>query len=175
MKLENVSVVAEIVSAFAVVVSLIFVGLQIRDNTIASQAATLQASVGHDLELLLNVGRTPATARVFFTFRDSPNALDGDELLQGQALFTAAFRAIENLYYQHATGMLSDEVWAAREGLVRSLALSPAADEMLSGSNGVRFSGPFLKYVEEVRSRLICGANDGIWPREARQIVGVRA
>jgi len=97
MKLEKVSVVAETVSAFAVVVSLIFVGLQIRDNTIASQAATLQDSVGYDLQLLVNVGRTPETARVFFTFRDNPKALEGDELLQGQALFTASFRAIENM------------------------------------------------------------------------------
>jgi len=152
MKLEKVSVVAETVSAFAVVVSLIFVGLQIRDNTVASQAATLQDSVGYDLQLLVSVGRTPETARVFFTFRDNPNALEGDERLQGQALFTASFRAIENIYYQHTTGMLSDEAWAAREGLVRSLALSAGADEMLSGPNGVRFSGPFLKYVEEIRS-----------------------
>ena len=152
MKLEKISVVAETVSAFAVVFSLIFVGLQIRDNTTASQAATLQDSVGYDLNVLLNVGRTPETARVFVAFRDNPNTLDGDELLQGQALFTASFRAIENLYYQHETGMLSDEGWAAREGLVRSLALSPGADKMLFGSNGERFGGPFLKYVEEVQS-----------------------
>ena len=60
----------ELIAAIAVVISLIFVGLQIKDNTIATEAATYQDTVAYDIEILLNMGSTPEMARVFFTFRD---------------------------------------------------------------------------------------------------------
>ncbi len=104
----------ELVAAIAVVISLIFVGLQIRDNTIASEAATYQASVAYDVEILLNAGVSPETARVFYTSRDDPDSLNEDELLQGQTLLTATLRHMENLYVQYEAGMLSDEAWANR-------------------------------------------------------------
>ena len=44
--------VAEIIGALAIVVSLVFVGLQIRANTRATQNATYQQSVGYEIEIL---------------------------------------------------------------------------------------------------------------------------
>jgi hypothetical protein len=146
--------VGELIAAIAVVISLIFVGIQIRDNTIASKAATYQETVAYDMQLLLTVGSTPDVARVFFTFVGDPSSLDENEFLQGRSLFTASIRNFENLYVQHEAGMLSDEAWATREPLIRNIILSPGFGDLIRGSTGRNMSGPFFVYAQELRSDL---------------------
>ena len=150
--------VGELIAAIAVVISLIFVGVQIRENTIASKAATYQDSVAYDMEILLSVGSSPDTSRIFFTFRDDPSALDGDEWIQGRTLLTAALRHFENLYLQHDAGMLSDEAWATREALIRNVALSPGFDVIIGGPIGQNFRGSFIEYAARIRNESKGGA-----------------
>ena len=123
--LNKIHQIGELTAAVAVVISLVFVGLQIRDNTVASEAATHQASVAYDLELLLNAGESPATARVYRAYRDEPDSLEGEELLQGETLFIALFRHNENVYLQRRAGMLSEDVWAVREPFLQFLYKPP--------------------------------------------------
>ncbi len=150
--LSKLHQVGELIAAVAVVISLIFVGVQIRENTIASKAATYQETVAYDMELLLNVGSTPDVARVFFTYINDPDSLDEDEFLQGRTLFTASIRHFENLYLQHETGMLSDEAWATREALITNVILSPGFGNLVSGSIGQNMSGRFFDYAKRLRS-----------------------
>ena len=150
--------VGELIAAIAVVISLIFVGIQIRENTIASKAATYQDSVAYDVEILLSVGSSPDMSRIFFTFRDNPSALEGDELIQGRTLLTATLRHFENLYLQHEAGMLSDEAWATREMLIRNVALSQGFDVIMSSPIGQNFSGSFLEFTARVRNEPEDGA-----------------
>ena len=49
MNWDAITAVAEVLGVIGVIVSLVFVGYQIRKNTIASEAATYQASVGYDI------------------------------------------------------------------------------------------------------------------------------
>ena len=144
--------VGELLAAIAVVISLIFVGVQIRDNTIASKAATYQETVAYDMELLLNVGSTPDKARVFFTFVNDPDSLDEDEFLQGRTLLTASIRHFENLYVQHEAGMLSDEAWATRESLIKNVIRSPGFGKIVNGTLGQNFTGTFFDYAKRIRS-----------------------
>ena len=144
--------VGELLAAIAVVISLIFVGVQIRDNTIASKAATYQETVAYDMELLLNVGSTPDKARVFFTFVNDPDSLDEDEFLQGRTLLTASIRHFENLYVQHEAGMLSDEAWATRESLIKNVIRSPGFGKIVNGALGQNFTGTFFDYAKRIRS-----------------------
>ena len=150
--LSKLHQVGELIAAVAVVISLIFVGVQIRENTIASKAATYQETVAYDMELLLNVGSTPDVARVFFTYINDPDSLDEDEFLQGRTLFTASIRHFENLYLQHETGMLSDEAWATREALITNVILSPGFGNLVSGPIGQNMSGRFFDYANRLRS-----------------------
>ena len=144
--------IGELVAAVAVVISLIFVGLQIRDNTIASQAATYQEAIAFDFNFLTNIGSNPDTARVFYAFRDDPDALTGDELLQGQALVSAVVRHLENLYLQNQAGMLSDEGWRSREPFIRGFVQTPGFDRVLNGSSGGFYGGAFVNYVTQLRA-----------------------
>lgn len=140
---------ADIVGAIAVTVSLVFVGLQIRSNTISTQASTYQDAVGHEISILLAISATPETAGNQNTYLSDPSALTGQDREQAQWTFLATMRLWENLYHQWGAGTLSDRAWAAREPLVRQLILSPPAAELMDFA---AFSGPFMEYVERVRS-----------------------
>ena len=150
--LSDWGVIAEIVSAVAVTLSLIFVGLQIRDNTVATRAATYQDTVAYDIGNLRAFGESPETATVFYTLRDDPNSLEGGEFLQGRTLFTASIRHMENLYLQHEVGMLSDEAWATHEPLIRTWIQSPGFEILMSGGNERTFGGAFIDYAKQIRA-----------------------
>lgn len=150
MRLEKWALVAEIVGAAAIVISLIFVGLEIRGNTQASQAATFQASVAYDIELLLGQGRDADTARAYIAWLNDPDSISGGERAQAGLLSAATVRHMENLYLQHEAGMLSDEAWSAREQYIRSAVNRPGHRRVLE--NPRNWSGPFLEYARELQS-----------------------
>jgi hypothetical protein len=150
MKLEKWALIAEIVGAAAIVISLVFVGLEIRSNTQAAQAATFQASVAYDVELLLGQGRDADTARAYIAWLDDPDSLSGGERAQAALLSAASVRHMENLYLQYEAGMLSDEAWSAREQYIRNGVNRPGHMRVLENSRN--WSGPFLEYVGAVQS-----------------------
>ena len=150
MKLEKWGVIAEMVGAAAIVVSLVFVGMEIRSNTQAAQAATFQASVGYDVELLLGQGRDADTARAYSAWLNDPDSLSGGERDQAALLSIASMRHIENLYLQHQAGMLSDEAWSAREKFVSFAVSRPGHRRVLESANA--WSGPFLEYARGLQS-----------------------
>ena len=152
--LSKIHQIGELVAAVAVVISLIFVGLEIRGNTIATEAATYQDTVAYDIGNLQVFGASPENATVFYTFRDAPNSLEGGEFLQGRTLFTASIRHMENLYLQREFGLLSDEAWATREPLIRTFVRSPGFGVLMSGGNEGTFGGPFIDYAKQVRADL---------------------
>ena len=150
--LSKVHQVGELVAAAAVVVSLVFVGLQIRDNTIASEAATFQSVASDDLQLLLNISASPALSRAFDAYMWEPAIdLSDDELLQGQWHLLALLRHFENVYFQYERGMLSEDAWTARDQFLSNTVRSPGFQRLLSSGRYQNFSGPFRDYVAEIR------------------------
>ena len=81
--------IAEIVSAIVVTLSLIFVGMQIRSNTVATQAATLQDSVGYDAQILTTVGATAEASLALYDFSFRQDGLTEERLVQGRWLFAS--------------------------------------------------------------------------------------
>lgn len=150
-KLQEYALIAEIVSAAAIVLSLVFVGLQIRDNTRASEATMYQNSLAYNIENLLAYGEDPATARVMnaFTLEDS-DGLTEDETAQAMYLFTATYRTIENLYLQYEAGMISEEGWESLKPLTDGLILSPGFEKLYASSNALFLGGPFREYAQRI-------------------------
>ena len=103
-KLQEYALVAEIISAICIVLSLIFVGLQVRqgaqetqENSVALRSQVQQAMMEADKDLLL--------------FR----ALNG-RTMEGRDLFyygNALFRSRELYWTQHNVGLLDDAAYLA--------------------------------------------------------------
>ncbi len=150
--LQEYALIAEIVSAIAIIISLVFVGFQIKDNTIATQASMFQEIAALDIQILLTMGNSQETAKIVTSFRENPGALSEDEQNQGFYFFAAEVRHIENLFLQYKNKMLPEEGWQARKALVEGLVQSPGFGVLLKSPNKKYFNGSFIKFGEKLRA-----------------------
>lgn len=152
-KLQEYALIAEIIGAICIVISLIFVGIQVKDNTTASEAATYQASVGYDIELLMAVAGDPDMARIVSTYiYGDSSSLSELDTTRAEYQMTALLRHLENLYSQHELGLLSDETWATRQAFVEAILLSPGYERYQTSPLARNFSGRFKAYASQVRA-----------------------
>jgi hypothetical protein len=82
MTLENWALIAEIVGSAAIVVSLIFVGVQLRSNTSATKSATASAASSATTAWYSAVGTSAQASALFFNFMNAPDTLTPQERLQ---------------------------------------------------------------------------------------------
>lgn len=150
--LQQYALVAEIISAVAIIVSLLFVGFQIRDNTRATRAATFHEIAALDVQLLLSFADSQESARISTAIREHPETLSPEEMNYGFYMFAAEVRHIENLWLQHRSGMLDEAGWSARRPLVEGLILSAGFGILLDSPNKKYFDGSFIKYAETLRA-----------------------
>jgi|ERR1700741_302399 len=125
MSLEQASLISQIVSAIAVVASLIFVGFQMLQNTKAVKASTSQA---HSANYLQAVSGIVANAEMAHIWRLGLADLDGrteDERVRFFAFASALFRFYEASRIQWLRGQLDTEHWHTIEQQVISLASQP--------------------------------------------------
>ncbi len=124
MNWEAVSAIAEVVGVIAIVVSLIYVSVQIRQNTKVARAATRQAiadsteSLGNDL---LNNGEV---AEIFVKHFNGEE-LSAVENLRLQARCFRDMQHWENIYYQFNEGLVSPDQWAGfRKNLIALMGIN---------------------------------------------------
>ena len=141
------SAISEMVGAAAIVLSLIFVGLQIRANTKATQGATFQDHMGYEIQFLMDVASSEQGMQGWLTkWEDLETA--GDVASETKILIAVAeMRLWEGFYLQYRNGTMSQEGWEARENLIRRRVGIPPAFVFDDS-----FSGEFLDFVSSVRS-----------------------
>jgi len=150
--LSDLASIAEIAGAVVVTVSLLIVAVQIRNNTRATQAATLQDSVGHDIQILAAVGGNTEASLALYDYSFRQGDLPEESLIQGRWLFASTVRHWENLYLQHLSGTLSADAWQAREPALKALVTCPGWDEYVNSVFGAFMGGPFMEYARETRA-----------------------
>ncbi len=151
--LEEYALIAEIISAFAVIISLAFVGLQIKANTKATQASTFHEIAALDINILLSLGQSRESARIIEAYRGNPDALSEEDRNHGFYLFAAEIRHVENLFLQNENKMLSKKDWESRKALVEGMLLTPAFGALLKNPNRKFFDGSFIEFGENLRKR----------------------
>ena len=124
MNWEAVSTISEVIGATAVVISLVYLAVQIRQNTNMSRSATRQAIADA-------ISRPPSD---FFTDADftrnflrhlEGESLSTDQVLQLQAYCYVTLRTWENVHYQYRSGMLNEDEWEALQHYVKALLQVP--------------------------------------------------
>ena len=132
-KLSDWASIAEIVGAAAIVVSLLFVGVQVRESTKATQAATQQQGFGYELQILLaqNEISREGAVRLGVMTQDLDFSDTSKAELEANSLYVATLRLFEDQFLQHVAGNLSDAAWEARQPIMTGYANGPAMEEFL--------------------------------------------
>ena len=128
MNWEAIGSAGEIISAVAVVVSLVYLAVQLRTNS-----KTLKASAAWDAEtvfadLNIKVALDPEFSAIAMRY-NSPDASIDDftETERSQVWFALAsvFQLVQAQYFLWKEGSLPDEVWEYRVAFVRNFILLP--------------------------------------------------
>ena len=110
--------VAEIFAATGVIITLIFVGLQLQNNTEATEAATREAINQKDMEYLsLRLDSSVlATANAKLDNGEALSPLEESQLVHQEYV---NFISFEHSFYQYGKGVLEEEEWLRHENIVR--------------------------------------------------------
>lgn len=118
------SAVAQIVGSAAIVITLIYLAMQIRQNTDAMQAAAREAIAERDVEWLYSLVDNPELGPLFR--KEEP--LTEVEASRMNASLVAFMRIRETNFRQYKSGILDKETWANyRSSIVRGPLSQPLA------------------------------------------------
>jgi hypothetical protein len=101
------------VGLFALVASLIFVGIEVRQNSIATRSATNAAVKDAFRELNLVIASSPELARAITANAQNPNDAPPQERLQIIAMWRALFHIWSNVHRQHLNGTMDPALYDA--------------------------------------------------------------
>lgn len=149
-KLQEYALIAEIIGGVAIVASLIFVGVQLKQNTLATQGNTRNELIAADLTVLLSPYSTEGNM-----YLRSPDDISELQVIEGVVYLTALLRTREFVWLQYRYGLLDAETWQAYLSGIRANFNFPRARmywEMSKGGFDPEFVAEIDKYLVDVPS-----------------------
>ena len=112
-KLQKITIVTEIVGALAIVISLIFVGIQFTENTKATKSATAASTVATISSWYTEMGNNQQSSSLFWNFMAAPDSLSSEERFQVIISLHGLFLTFQNSYYLSQQGTLDSHIQAS--------------------------------------------------------------
>jgi len=112
MNWDAVSAVSEIIGAVGVVVTLVYLAVQIRNNTKAVRAATYDSFVAQFRDWNAPLRANPELSAQFAIQIEEIDKLDERARKHATHVFFDFLKLAENLHYQYRMGMIDDSLWS---------------------------------------------------------------
>ena len=138
---------AEVLGALAVLITLIYLAQQIRQNTEEVRSANYHSVTDSFNELNLTVAGDSELARVFRIGNENYEQLSEDEQTQYGFFMHAAFRIMDVINFQSQHGTNDMTLWEFEKNTIDSLLAGPGARKWWR-ERPYNFSGDFVTYVE---------------------------
>ncbi len=114
MSLQDLGNIGEFVAAIAVVISLIYLAFQIRQNTKTVRTSTYQAVLDYSNRVNELILSNPHLERIWRVGRRDLTQLTDDERPQFRLLITTFLNVYETMFLQYRRGTLDEEYWKSR-------------------------------------------------------------
>ena len=151
MNWDAIGAIAEMLAALGVIISLIFVGLQVRKSTAESRAATKQATT--DTEIVM-VSTFANHAEVWEKVANGALPDEGTETRTAILLFNMLMIDYENRYHQHKAGYFDDRSWENRVATFRTMVKHPIFDLWRNSLGGQSRSADYLDFLDKLAAEL---------------------
>ena len=151
-KLTNLASMAEIIGAFAVVISLIYVGVQVNDSVSAVRSAAANDAAVSVQNWYLQIGSNQQTSELVYQALISEVALSNEEEFQFLMMMHAVFLGFQNSYLIAAEGTIDVELREALTGAVVLVKDLPGMKRYWRQRKSTFHSG-FASYVDELFGR----------------------
>ena len=109
--LKKVIKLSEIIGGIAIVTSLIFVGIQFRENTIATKSATANAANAIVIAWYTETGNSAQSSQLMWDYIKDPKSITSSgEIYQVTVLVHGLILSFQNSYYLAAEGTLDQNI-----------------------------------------------------------------
>lgn len=147
MNWDAISAVAELLAAIGVIVSLIFVGLQLKKSNAEARSATMQATTDSEIMMVATLTRYADTWNKVNTGQD----LEGDtEFRRGVLLFNLLMIDYENRFHQFQAGNLVGRSWSTRLSMLDTLVTLPIYESWRQSPGGRSHGADFLDLIDKI-------------------------
>ena len=161
MNWEAISTIAEIVGAAAVVISLIYLAAQIRQNNRQVEehvrALRLQAydTAGADFSALrLHISGSPQLSSVWRRAKDNYRTLEPDEKAQANELLHELMWAYHNIFSRMEDGATDEVLWTLADTNIGYWMGNPGFREWWQTEQKTPYTDEFESLVDSVCSRI---------------------
>ena len=154
MTLETLYYISQIVAVLAILGSLIFVGIQIRQNTKQAEEAervargqVVQHIAAENREHALATLPYPEVYRCFVEATDPADMNDDDRARVATYCF-ATLHMLQNIYFQHGKGLLDDQTYESYLPFLVSFLSTPAGQQYWDTRRGL-FDAGFAQMMDQ--------------------------
>ena len=110
IKLKKLALLVEILGGLAILISLVFVGIQLKENTKATRSSTATATIDTMTNWYVTMGASEETSKSFYRFLSNPESMTKEERIQHIYNFHGLFLAFQNSYYLSLEGTLDERI-----------------------------------------------------------------
>ncbi len=146
-KLSDLAHYAEIIAAIAVVVSLLYVGRQVQDNTAAIRSASVQSVADSSDAALRNIAADEDLSRIRLIGDADYSALSELDAHRYRMFIRGQWIRMQNIYAQNQLGVLDDSFWSTYAKIICEIYASEGAKNTWPGNKAV-LDKDFISFVE---------------------------
>jgi hypothetical protein len=110
MTIQELGALGEMIGGIAIILSLIYVGAQIRQNTKATKSATANATVATTTAWYSAVGNNKQSSTLMWNYLADPYSLSPEERFQFVMNFHGLLMSFQNSYYLVTEGTLDKRI-----------------------------------------------------------------
>jgi hypothetical protein len=145
---QAIGAMGELVGGIAVILTLLYLAAQIRQNTISNRQTALQTISVQNAEWLSLIVQDEDVARIFRSGQYDLESLENEDAVRYGMLMTQFCRVFDTQYHQYLSGALTEDLWVSSE---RSIAfvMNRKGSKLWWSRYGNQFSDPFQKFMQQ--------------------------
>jgi hypothetical protein len=143
--------ISSLVSAVALVVSVMYVSVQIRNNTRAVRASAFQQVVGSFAGISLDIAKDKGLVDLYLRASREFNSLSDVERAQFSLMLLSFLRRAENVFFQTEIQLLQAEHWSGIRESIKAIVAPPGAQDCWSTIKN-RLNPDFRAYIDTLIS-----------------------
>ena len=148
MNWEAIGTISEAIGAGAVVLSLAYVAVQIRQNTRQVRVATHDGTT-RDFRQFTRQLLASGLSKVFSQGLEDYAALDEQQKLDFAFMMYDLFKAFENIHYHYLHGTLGEDAWKGWRRFIASYVTAPGAQHYWAIRRDI-FTPEFQDFIERL-------------------------
>ena len=151
-KLQEYALFAEIVSAIAIIASLIFVGYEIKQNSETQVQTNTQLVVGEWISSISLLSNDAELSCTYIKGISDFNSLSGQEKVMFSSYYLTHLYIVQEMYFLVLDNAMDDEIWSGYQETVIEVLQYPGVKQFWA-SRKHWFSIKFQKFVSEIMNQ----------------------